>query len=254
MKRLRDQRSAEDATVARAAELVSSRGPLADDVARKQRVRGRLRRRRRAPIGASLVRFALLVAVICSVAVASAMIGRVALSIRARLKAAPAAETHAASHRRRPAASGRSPEPAAPAAEAPPPVAAPPPPSVVAPVAAPARSIVAASPLHAAPSHAATARTAASTAPAAVETEEQRLLTAAVRALRHEHDAARAAALLGRYLDRYPDGIAAEDALALGLEATLGRDRPRAAAFGARYLSRYPTGRWAPLARRALEP
>jgi len=75
-----------------------------------------------------------------------------------------------------------------------------------------------------------------------------------VRALRHEHDPARAAAVLERYLARYPDGVAAEDALALALEATIGRDPPRAAGFATRYLARYPQGRWSPLARRALDP
>jgi TolA-binding protein len=84
--------------------------------------------------------------------------------------------------------------------------------------------------------------------------DEQRLVAAAVRALRHEHDPARAAQLLARYLERYPDGAAAEDALALALEATLGRDPPRAAGFATRYLARYPAGRWSSLARRALEP
>jgi hypothetical protein len=73
MKRLREQRGAVDPTVARAAELVSSRAPLEDDTVRKQRVRARLRRRRRTPLGASLVRVALLLVVICSVAAASAI-------------------------------------------------------------------------------------------------------------------------------------------------------------------------------------
>ena len=86
------------------------------------------------------------------------------------------------------------------------------------------------------------------------ESDEQRLVVDAVRALRHEHAPARAAQLLSRYLERYPDGVAAEDALALALEATIGRDPPRAAAFARSYLLRYPSGRWSSLAHRALEP
>jgi len=122
----------------------------------------------------------------------------------------------------------------------PPPVAAP------APVAAPLPSARSAPAPHHAPA----------VAPAAPDrdSDEQRLLVDAVRALRHEHDPARAERLLSRYLDRYPDAVAAEDALALALEATLGRDPPRAAGFAVRYLARYPSGRWAALARRALDP
>ena len=84
--------------------------------------------------------------------------------------------------------------------------------------------------------------------------DQSRLVADAVRALRHEHDPARAAAILERYLTRYPDGVAAEDALALALEATIGRDPPRAAGFATRYLASYPSGRWSALARRALAP
>src|SRR5262249_21954707 len=86
------------------------------------------------------------------------------------------------------------------------------------------------------------------------DSDQARLVATAVRALRHEHDPARAAALLERYLERYPDGVAAEDALALALEATIGRDPARAAGFATRYLAHYPQGRWSALARRALAP
>jgi hypothetical protein len=96
-------------------------------------------------------------------------------------------------------------------------------------------------------------------APAAVAvpdaiSDQSRLVADAVRALRHEHDPARAATILERYFARYPDGVAAEDALALALEATIGRDPPRAAGFATRYLARYPSGRWSALAHRALAP
>ena len=199
MKRLRDQRGSADPVLARAAELVSARPPLEDDAVRRQRVRARLRRRRTAPRGAAWLRAAAMVLLVCSVAMASAMIGRVAQTIRAHLEEARAArqEQHAHAHRHH----------------------------APAPVAAPER-----------------------------ESDEQRLLVDAVRALRHEHDPARAERLLERYLDRFPDAVAAEDALALALEATIGRDPPRAAGFATRYLARYPSGRWAALARRALDP
>jgi hypothetical protein len=80
------------------------------------------------------------------------------------------------------------------------------------------------------------------------------MLVQAVRALRHDKDPARATELLAQYLERHPDGVAAEDALALAMEATIGRDAPRAARFAGRYLASYPGGRWTRLARRALEP
>jgi hypothetical protein len=244
MERLRDQRNAADATVARAARLLSARAPLADDPMRQARVRARLRPRRRRSPAVALMRVALLVAIVCSVAVASATIGRVVEAIRAKLRPAPAAtkESQPPSHRRH-ASHAAAPVVAAPAAiEA----AAP------AVVEAAAPSIVAAAPVAAPPASVAAPAVAPRAAARVVETEEQRLLIAAVRALRHDHDRARAAELLGRYVDRYPDGIATEDALALGLEATLGRDPARAAAFARRYLARHPAGRWSALARSAL--
>jgi hypothetical protein len=234
MKRLRDQRGSADLLVAAAARLVSARARLEDDTARRQRVRARLRRRHAAPRGAAWLRAAAMVLLVCSVAVASAMIGRVAQTIRAHYEAARAAkQAHEPTHRHRAAA------PTAPVAASPVPVAAAP-----APVAAPAPTI-APTPHHA-PAAAPIARDR--------ESDQARLMVDAVRALRHEHDPQRAALLLARYLDRYPDGVAAEDALALALEATLGRDPARAAGFATRYLARYPSGRWSSLARRALEP
>jgi len=77
------------------------------------------------------------------------------------------------------------------------------------------------------------------------------LVLTAYRALRAEHDPARAGLLLDRYLADHPDGALAEDALALAIEAAAGRDDARAAALGARYLARFPSGRYRAAAERA---
>jgi TolA-binding protein len=268
MKRLREQRQSSDPAVARAAELLAARAPLADDPVRQARVRARLSSRRRvSPRARWLARLASVVLLTGGVALGATVIGRVAQEIR-QWQAARQAETRAAVAR---PSHGKKLHPGAPVAAAP--VAAPsmplePAPVAPAPVApapsvapsappapvAPAPSVATSAPVStAAPaSPAPRAVHAPAPAPADVETEAQQLLTSAVRALRHEHDAARATTLLTRYLARYPDGVGAEDALALALEATLDRDPPRAAAFAARYLARYPSGRWAPLAQRAL--
>jgi len=237
MKRLRDERGAADPLLAEAARLVSARAPLAEDPVRRQRVRARMRRRRTAPPGAAWLRAAAVLLLVFSVAAASAMIGHVARTIRARWQEARVAlqEEHARKHGHR----GTAPAAATAPAEPMPPLAAAPPMAPLAPLApTPARVRTPAAP-RLAPDD---------------ETDQTRLVATAVRALRHEHDPARAAALLQRYLERYPDGAAAEDALALALEATIGRDAPRATGFATRYLARYPQGRWSALARRALAP
>jgi cytoskeletal protein RodZ len=267
MKRLRDERGAADPLVAAAARLVSAREPLAEDAARRQRVRARMRRRRSAP-GAAWLRVAAAVLLVFSVAAASAMIGRAAQTIRARMQESRAAKqreherTHA--HRATPPTAATEPTPPTAATAPIEPAAATEPTAATAPVAtppapshAPARVVrIAASAPR--PAQRATPPVAPSrpvvAAAADRESDEARLVADAVRALRHEHDPARAAALLQRYLDRYPDGVAAEDALALALEATIGRDPPHAVGFATRYLARYPSGRWSALARRALEP
>ncbi len=85
--------------------------------------------------------------------------------------------------------------------------------------------------------------------------EEPTLVATAVRALRRDHDAARAGALLDEYLRRWPDGALAEEAMALSIEAAQasgGDARPRALAI--RYLQRFPSGRFVETAHRALVP
>jgi hypothetical protein len=82
--------------------------------------------------------------------------------------------------------------------------------------------------------------------------EEAALVLAAVRALRREHNPIRAGALLDDYLKRFPKGVLAEEALAVGIEAAVARLDTRAARLLAeQYLGHYPTGRFVGLARKA---
>lgn len=83
--------------------------------------------------------------------------------------------------------------------------------------------------------------------------QESLLLMSAVRALRHEHDPARATKLLDDYLRRYPSGALAEEALALAIEAASARGDGRAPALARTYLQKYPQGRFASAARAAAE-
>jgi hypothetical protein len=80
--------------------------------------------------------------------------------------------------------------------------------------------------------------------------EDPTQVAEAVRALRKQGDAARAQALLDRYLESNPRGALAEDALALSIEAAAARKDPRAAEYARRYLARYPQGRFRALAER----
>jgi hypothetical protein len=85
--------------------------------------------------------------------------------------------------------------------------------------------------------------------------EDPTLVATAVRALRRDHDAARAGALLDEYLRRWPEGALAEEALALSIEAAQasgGAARTRTLAV--RYLQRFPSGRFVETAHRALVP
>jgi len=83
--------------------------------------------------------------------------------------------------------------------------------------------------------------------------EEAALVVSAMRALRKEHDAERAARLLDRYLAAHPEGALVEEAIALDLEASVARhDDARAQAFARQYLRRFPEGRFGTLARRTL--
>jgi hypothetical protein len=55
--------------------------------------------------------------------------------------------------------------------------------------------------------------------------------------------------LLERYLDRYPQGMFLEEALAMSIEASAAYDRARAVGMAETYLRRFPTGRFRGLAR-----
>ena len=76
------------------------------------------------------------------------------------------------------------------------------------------------------------------------------LVLEATRALRRDHDAARAFELCDEYLRHAPAGALAEEALALSIEATAGEHDPRARSLAARYLMLYPDGRFRDVAER----
>ena len=83
--------------------------------------------------------------------------------------------------------------------------------------------------------------------------EESALMMQAVQALRRDHDAERAGALLDDYLRRFEHGALEEEALALAVEAAAARGDERAGELGERYLARYPKGRFRQAAERARE-
>jgi hypothetical protein len=78
------------------------------------------------------------------------------------------------------------------------------------------------------------------------------LVSDALRALRAERAPDKASQLLARYLRLHPDGLLAEDALALAIEAAAARRDHAAGQLGASYLARYPQGRFRGLASEAV--
>ncbi|HEY3358673.1 MAG TPA: hypothetical protein VGQ83_35825 [Polyangia bacterium] len=78
------------------------------------------------------------------------------------------------------------------------------------------------------------------------------LVLGALAALRREHAPARASALLEQYLHRHPDGLLAEDALALAIEAAAARGDAAAARVARRYLGQFPDGRFRATAQQAI--
>jgi hypothetical protein len=89
---------------------------------------------------------------------------------------------------------------------------------------------------------------------AAAPPEEAALVLAGLRALRRQHDPTQAGVLLARYLNRFPQGVLAQEALAIAIEAAQARgDRQTAAQLAARYLERFPAGRFVHLARKTVD-
>lgn len=95
------------------------------------------------------------------------------------------------------------------------------------------------------------ARPARAVAPAPAS-EDTSAVSAAMRALRVEHNPVRARGLLARYLAEHPSGNLAEEALALSIEAALAHHDVDVVALANRYLRLYPHGSFAALARQAL--
>ena len=99
-------------------------------------------------------------------------------------------------------------------------------------------------PLPRKPAHAVAARPAAPTA------QERTQVLDALIALRRDHDAVRAGALLDRYLTAHPRGALREEALVLATEAADARgDHPLAQRLARVYQSQYPDGRFRQFAR-----
>jgi len=82
--------------------------------------------------------------------------------------------------------------------------------------------------------------------------EDPATVVQAIRALRKEHDPARAESLLQEYLRSHPRGALTEDALALLIETAAARHDPIAAERAARYLRLYPNGRYRAAAEHAI--
>lgn len=80
--------------------------------------------------------------------------------------------------------------------------------------------------------------------PGEVTKAESELVQEAVRALRRDHDPARARQRLTRYLKEYPAGLLAEEALALLVEAAAAMGAADAHDLAAQYAKQYPQGQY----------
>ena len=74
--------------------------------------------------------------------------------------------------------------------------------------------------------------------------EDPSALMEAVKALRQDHDPARASRLLREYLRLYPRGSLSEEARALAVEAARAQGSPNTIALANEYLRLYPHGRF----------
>jgi hypothetical protein len=84
-------------------------------------------------------------------------------------------------------------------------------------------------------------------------TEDTTPVLAAIRALRVEANPVRARRLLAGYLDRYPNGSLAEEALAMTIEAAVAHGDGDATVLARRYVRRYPGGHFSAMARRTFD-
>lgn len=127
-------------------------------------------------------------------------------------------------------------------------------PSEAEPEAAPARSPA---PAPATPATRSVPRPALRSHPGRIQdqdrSEDPSLVVDAIRALRTDHDARRAATLLAQYLKTYPRGALSEEAVALSIEAAAASRSPSATTFATEYLREYPHGRFRRTAEQALE-
>jgi hypothetical protein len=90
--------------------------------------------------------------------------------------------------------------------------------------------------------------------PAAETTRERAQVWEALVALRRDHDANRAAALLDHELEANPHGVLRQEALVLAIEAADARgDRRGAESFARAYAREFPSGRFKQLAQRYLD-
>jgi len=113
---------------------------------------------------------------------------------------------------------------------------------------------VAESPRSKAPARSAPRKPAIAVPSAAAVARERTEVLDALVALRREHDAVRAGALLTRYLTAHPQGALREEALALAMEAADARgDRSGAAQLAQTYENEFPAGRFLIFARSHTE-
>ena len=84
-------------------------------------------------------------------------------------------------------------------------------------------------------------------------TEDTTPVLEAMRALRVEANPTRARRLLAGYLERYPSGSLAEEALAMSIEAAVAHGDGDATTLARKYVRRYPSGHFSALARRTLD-
>ena len=253
-RRLRDLEAAPGSAEDEARTLLRAAGPHAPTIGSKARVRAAMRERRGA--GARLVlrpALALLLVVASGAAATGTSLGRRWLDHGYRRlvglagsEPAPRAPTKVAPSRDEGVHEGEG--------VSPPALVEPPAPSEAPASGAPAPRRPEERPSH----HVSRPQPPAQASPV-IDGDDPEMVAAAVRALRRDHDAARAGALLDTYVRRWPDGALVEEAMALSIEAAQaqargqqGENDVRARALANRYLQRFPAGRFSETAHRAL--